>query len=192
MNRHRISADVGGTFTDVATFDDVTGKLSLGKSLTTPEALVDGIEAGIAKAGAHVSDAGLFLHGSTIAINTMLERTGAKAALLITKGFRDIYEIGRVNRPDSYNLLFKKHQPLIPRVHRYEVDERVYANGEVLTPLDQSEIAAIAEKLRREGVESVAVLFLHSYRNPAHELGAKRALQELMPGAFVTVSHELS
>src|SRR5207248_6762258 len=83
-------------------------------------------------------------------------------------------------------------QPLIPRMHRYEVDERVYATGEVLKPLDDAEIRAIAEKLKREGIEAVAVLFLHCYRNPAHELRAKRILQELLPGAFVTVSHELS
>ncbi len=188
----RIAADVGGTFTDVATFDENAGKLRLGKALSTPGALVEGIEAGVAKTGCESSDAGLFLHGSTIAINTMLERTGAKAALLITKGFRDIYEIGRVNRPDSYNLYFTKHQPLIPRMHRFEVDERVLANGEVLKPLDDAEIAGIAEKLRREGIEAVAVLFLHCYRNPAHELRAKRILQESLPDAFVTVSHELS
>jgi N-methylhydantoinase A len=188
----RIAADVGGTFTDIATFDESSGKLLLGKALSTPGALVEGIEAGIGKTGCKAADAALFLHGSTIAINTMLERTGAKAALLITKGFRDIYEIGRVNRPDSYNLYFTKHQPLIPRMHRHEVDERVLANGEVLKPLDEAEIAGIAEKLRREEIEAVAVLFLHCYRNPAHERSAKRMLQELLPDTFVTVSHELS
>ena len=188
----RIAADVGGTFTDIAAFDETTGALLLGKALSTPGSLVDGIEAGIAKAGCRSSDAGLFLHGSTVAINTMLERTGARAALLITRGFRDIYEIGRVNRPDSYNLFFTKHQPLIPRMYRHEVDERVLASGEVLTPLQESEIAAIGEQLRRAGIEAVAVLFLHCYRNPAHELQAKRLLQELLPDAFITVSHELS
>lgn len=188
----RIAADVGGTFTDVAAFDPSTGRLALGKALSTSDSLVNGIEAGILKAGACASDAGLFLHGSTIAINTILERTGARAALLITKGFRDIYEIGRVNRPDSYNLYFRKHQPLIPRVDRHEVDERLLATGEVLTPLNDAEISALSEKLRRERIEAVAVLFLHCYRNPAHELRAKRILQEAIPGAFITVSHELS
>ena len=188
----RIAGDVGGTFTDVAAFDPSTGRLALGKALTTPDFLVKGIEAGILKTGSDAADAGLFLHGSTIAINTMLERTGARAALLITKGFRDIYEIGRVNRPDSYNLYFRKHQPLIPRIDRHEVDERLLASGEVLTALDDAEISRLGEKLRREGVEAVAVLFLHCYRNPAHELRAKRILQDAMPGAFITVSHELS
>ena len=188
----RIAADVGGTFTDVAAFDPATGKLVLGKSLSTPDALVNGIEAGIGKAGCEIAESSLFLHGSTVAINTILERTGAKSALLITKGFRDIYEIGRVNRPDSYNLYFTKHQPLIPRIHRYEVDERVLASGEVLKPLEMSEIAAIAEELRRKKIEAVAILFLHSYRNPAHELQAKHVLQKLLPGIFITASHELS
>ena len=94
----RLAADIGGTFTDVAAFDEESGRLTLGKVLSTPRALVEGIEAGAAKAEARFADAGLFLHGSTVAINTILERTGAKTALLITEGFRDIYEIGRVNR----------------------------------------------------------------------------------------------
>src|SRR5205814_6767995 len=104
-------------------------------------ALVEGIETGVAKAGARFADSGLFLHGSTVAINTILERTGAKTALLITEGFRDIYEIGRVNRPDSYNLSFTKHRPLVAREHRHEVRERMLATGEVLKPLQDREIA---------------------------------------------------
>src|SRR6266850_3544767 len=165
----RLAADIGGTFTDVAAFDEASGRLILGKALSTPEALVNGIEAGVEKAGTGFAEAGLFLHGSTIAINTILERTGAKTALLITEGFRDIYEIGRVNRPDSYNLFFSKHKPLTPRRHRYEVHERLYADGTVLKPLDEDEIVALAGLLKAEGIEAVAILFLHCYRNPAHE-----------------------
>ena len=161
----RLAADIGGTFTDVAAFDEASGRLLLGKALSTPQALVEGIEAGVEKAGTGFADAGLFLHGSTVAINTILERTGARCALLITEGFRDIYEIGRVNRPDSYNLFFTKHRPLVPREHRYEVHERVLATGEVLKPLEDAEIAALAETLKRERIEAVAVLFLHCYRN---------------------------
>src|SRR6267154_5889331 len=119
----RLAADIGGTFTDIAAFDEASGRLLLGKALSTPDVLVKGIEAGVAKAGTNFADAGLFLHGSTIAINTILERTGAKTALLITEGFRDIYEIGRVNRPDAYNLYFQKHQPLVERALRFEVRE---------------------------------------------------------------------
>jgi N-methylhydantoinase A len=187
-----LAADIGGTFTDIAAFDEASGRLLLGKALSTPEALVTGIETGVAKAGANFAEAGLFLHGSTIAINTILERTGAKTALLITEGFRDIYEIGRVNRPDSYNLFFTKHRPLVPREHRYEVHERMLASGDVLKPLQDEEIAELAAVLKHERVEAVAVLFLHCYRNPAHERRAKTILEGLLPGVFVTTSHELS
>ena len=123
--RFRIAADIGGTFTDVAAFDERTGQLLLGKTLTTPARLVDGINAGVAKAGSHLSESDLFLHGSTIAINTMLERTGARVALVTTQGFRDIYEIGRVNRPDAFNLRHRKHEPLVERALRFEVKERL-------------------------------------------------------------------
>ena len=188
----RIAADVGGTFTDVAVFDERSGALRLGKTLTTPQRLVDGIENGVARADSVFSDAALFLHGTTVAINTMLERTGARTALVITAGFRDIYEIGRVNRPEAYNLYFRKHKPLVPRALRYEVHERVTAAGEVLKPLDEAELERLVPILRREGVEALAILFLHSYRNPAHELQAKRYFAEHCPDLFITVSHELS
>src|SRR5436309_831728 len=132
----RLAADIGGTFTDVAVFDDKTGQLTFGKALSRPHRLVDGIAAGVAKAQSNYRAAGLFLHGSTLAINTILERTGAKTALIITRGFRDIYEIGRINRPDAYNLFFQKHRPLVERALRFEVNERALADGEIDTPLD--------------------------------------------------------
>src|SRR5215203_1914171 len=132
----RLAADIGGTFTDIAVFDDKTGRLTFGKALSTPDRLVDGISSGVEKAGSEYRSAGLFLHGSTVAINTILERTGAKTALITTEGFRDVYEIGRINRPDAYNLYFQKHVPLIERALRFEVKERVRADGEVVTLLD--------------------------------------------------------
>ena len=106
-SRLRLAADVGGTFTDVAAFDEATGQLVFGKSLSTPINLDAGIRAAVEKSGARFADAGLFLHGATVGINSLLERKGAKTALLVTEGFRDIYEIGRINRPDAYNLFFK-------------------------------------------------------------------------------------
>jgi len=188
----RLAADIGGTFTDVAAFDVDAGKLLWGKTLSTPQQLVDGISEGVAKAGASFRDANLFLHGTTVAINTMLERTGAKTALLITEGFRDVYEIGRVNRPDAYNLYFKKHRPLVERALRFEVSERMYAEGVARKPLDEGEIRAYAKQFKEMGLEAVAVLLLHSYRNPAHELRIKQILEQEAPGLFVSVSHELS
>jgi N-methylhydantoinase A len=188
----RLAADIGGTFTDIAVFDEKTGKLTFGKALSTPAHLVEGISAGVAKAGSDYRSAGLFLHGSTIAINTMLERTGAPTALLITEGFRDIYEIGRINRPDAYNLYFRKHVPLIERALRFEVHERMLADGEVDKPLDEAEIAAFGRKLEELGIEAVAILFLNCYANADHERRAKAILEKNHPSLFVSASHELS
>jgi N-methylhydantoinase A len=134
----------------------------------------------------------LFLHGSTIAINTILERTGARTALVTTEGFRDVYEIGRINRPDSYNLYFQKHAPLVERALRFEVRERVLADGEVLTPLDEAALETLAGRLAALGIEATAVLFLHCYKNPRHEARAKAILEARCPGMFVSASHELS
>jgi N-methylhydantoinase A len=188
----RVAVDIGGTFTDVAVFDDTTGALAVGKTLTTPDRLVDGINAGVAKAGTDYAAADLFLHGSTIAVNTILERTGARTALITTEGFRDVYEIGRINRPDSYNLFFGKHEPLVERALRFEVAERVLADGEVLVPLDEAAIEALAGRLTGLGIEATAILFLHCYKNSAHEARAKAILEVLCPDMFVSASHELS
>ena len=188
----RLSADVGGTFTDVAAFDETTGELKLGKTLTTPARLVDGIEGGVAKAGADFRAARLFLHGTTVAINTILERTGAPCALITTQGFRDIYEIGRVNRPESYNLFFRRHEPLIDRDLRYEIRERIDSQGKVLIKLDEDQVRAAVADAVGQGVQAIAILFLHSYRNPAHEQRVKAIIEQSHPQLFVTASHELS
>ena len=191
-NSLRIAVDIGGTFTDLACFDEATGNISFGKALSTHGELVSGIQNTLDGAGIDLSNGYLFLHGSTIAINTLLERNGAKTALLITEGFRDIYEIGRVNRPDAYNLFFSKHEPLVPRSLRYEVSERLRADGSLHKPLDEDAVRALARELKAKHIEAVAVLLLHSYRNPDHERRVKAILKEEMPGAFVTASHELS
>src|SRR6266566_5314851 len=191
-SRLRLAADIGGTFTDIAVFDDRTGNLSFGKALSTPHRLVEGINAGVVKAGSSYKSAGLFLHGSTIAINTILERTGAKTALLVTKGFRDIYEIGRINRPDAYNLFFRKHEPLVERALRFEVKERVLSDGEIETPLDEKEIEAFGRMLARLGVEACAILFLNCYARHDHEARAKAILERNHPAMFVSASYELS
>src|SRR6202158_4946363 len=145
----RLAADIGGTFTDVSAFDERTGRLSFGKALSTPHHLVEGITAGVEKAGTDYAAAALFLHGTTIAINTILERTGARTALIITEGFRDIYEIGRINRPDAYNLFFRKHEPLVERALRFEAKERMLSDGEIETTLDEDQIEAFGRMLER-------------------------------------------
>src|SRR5713226_2439003 len=188
----RLAADIGGTFTDIAAFDERTGKLTFGKALSSPQRLVEGINAGVEKAGSDYRSAGLFLHGSTIAINTILERTGARTALLVTEGFRDIYEIGRINRPDAYNLFFRKHQPLVERALRFEVKERVLADGEIDTPRDEAEIERYGRMLDELGVEATAILFLNCYARYDHEARAKAILERNHPAMFVSASHELS
>jgi N-methylhydantoinase A len=188
----RLAADIGGTFTDVVVFDDERRRLTLGKVLSTPRSLVDGVSRGLELAGGRYADADLFLHGSTVAINALLERTGARTALLVTEGFRDIYEIGRINRPDAYNLFFRKHVPLVERALRFEVRERITAEGEVLVPLDEAGVEAVCEKLARLGIEAVAIMLLHCYVNPAHEARVREIVRRRLPHAFVTASHELS
>ncbi len=188
----RIAVDIGGTFTDLAAFNEDTGELHFGKALSTHGQLVNGIEDTLRGARIEAKDAYLFLHGSTIAINTLLERNGAETALLITEGFRDIYEIGRVNRPDAYNLFFSKHEPLIRRSLRFEVPERLRADGAVHKPLDEAAVRTLVRSLKDRGIQSVAVLLLHSYRNPAHETRVKEIVLEELPGTFVSASHELS
>src|SRR5215468_8371528 len=188
----RLAADIGGTFTDIAFFDDTTGQLTFSKTLSTPDRLVDGISSGVVKAGSDYASANLFLHGSTIAINTMLERTGAKTALITTDGFRDVYEIGRINRPDAYNLYFQKHKPLIERALCFEVKERVRADGEVVTALDETGLAALSEKLEELGIEAAAIMFINCYANARHEERAKALLTKRHPRMFVSASHELS
>jgi len=186
----RLAADIGGTFTDIALFDDKTGQLTFSKTFSTPDRLVDGISSGVVKAGSDYAAAKLFLHASTVAINTMLERTGAKTALITTDGFRDVY--GRINRPDAYNLYFQKHKPLIERALRFEIKERVRADGEVLTPLDEAGLAALREKLEELGIEAAAIMFINCYANARHEKRAKALLTKRHPSVFVTASHELS
>src|SRR5258706_10029306 len=190
--RTRLAADIGGTFTDVAAFDEKSGRLLLGKALSTPARLADGIPHGVGKAGTGYADASISLHGSTIAINTLLERSGAKTALITTAGFRDIYEIGRINRPDAYNLFFRKHEPLVERALRFEVKERVLSDGEIERPLDEKEIEAFGRMLARLGVEETAILFLNCYAKRDHEARAKAILERNHPEMFVSASHELA
>jgi N-methylhydantoinase A len=190
--RARIAADVGGTFTDIAIFDEAAGSIRLGKTLTTPRRLVEGIDNGVRKSGSSFGEANLFLHGTTVAINTLLERTGARTALVTTRGFRDIYEIGRINRPEAYNLFFRKHRPLIERALRFEVDERVMSSGAVRTALTEAELERVAGLIEAERIEALAILFLHSYCNPAHEIAARDFFARRFPGVYITASHELS
>jgi N-methylhydantoinase A len=188
----RIAVDIGGTFTDVVGFNEGTGELLLGKSMSTPRNLVDGIFAAINESGSSLPQTSLLIHGSTVVINAILERKGARTALITTKGFRDSYEIGRVNRPDSFNLHFRKHDPLIPAELCFEIEERIDAQGEILIPFNEQEARALARCLAGSEIEAIAILFLHSYRNPAHEQRMAQILSETAPKIYVTPSYEVS
>lgn len=147
---------------------------------------------GLIKGAVRFPETTTLIHGSTVVINAVIERKGAKTALVTTKGFRDVYEIGRINRPESFNPRFRKHRPLVPREDVFEVTERMLADGSVRTPFDESEAREVARIILEEGFEAVAVLFLHSYRAPQHELRMREILLEVNPSLFVSVSHELS
>jgi N-methylhydantoinase A len=186
----RIGVDIGGTFTDlVAVSDDNT--LLNSKALSTPEDQAAGIMDCLAKANLNLPDSELFLHGCTVAINTVIERKGAKTALITTRGFRDVYEIGRCNRVESYNLDFHRPKPLIPRHLRFEITERMNYKGEILIPLAADEMEGIISAIEAEGVESIAVCFLHSYANPRHERYAAEILKKALPGKYVTISSDI-
>ena len=187
----RVGVDIGGTFTDFVGMED-DGKIVISKFSTTPAELTEGVQSCFSKAGLHkLSNIEQILHGSTTAINTIIQRVGAKTALITTRGFRDVYEIGRCNRPDPWNLFFHRARPLVPREWRLEVSERMTATGDVLVPLNEAELAEIAALLRREKFEAVAVCFLHSYQNPIHEQRVGEILRRELPGVFITLSHEL-
>lgn len=188
-----IAVDIGGTFTDVAAFDAASGRLYFEKTSSTPEPDV-GALTGLRKLGAlgfDVAGAEVLKHGTTVVINSILERKGARAALVTTRGFRDVLEIGRGNRPESFNLMFSREPSFIPRDLRFEVTERMTAKGAVHKPLDMDELAQVVAQIRALEIEAVAVCFLHSYRNPAHEIAAA-AYIAANTDCFVTASHELS
>ncbi|HSC43222.1 MAG TPA: hydantoinase/oxoprolinase family protein [Candidatus Binatia bacterium] len=186
----RIAVDIGGTFTDLVAVDD-NGEIFRSKSLTTPDDLARGIKDCLRGAEIDVAGANFFVHGSTVTINAVLEHKGARTGLITTKGFRDVYEIGRGNRPEGYNLFFKRPVPLVPRDRRLEVDERLYATGAVLTPLSEESAAATIDALKSADVESIAVCLLHAYANAAHEQRLGELLRERFPAAYVSLSHEI-
>lgn len=188
----RVAVDIGGTFTDVVAFDEERGEIRLGKSLSTPSDLIEGVRTGIERAAVDRSTLEFLIHGSTVVINALIERRGVETALVTTQGFRDIYEIGRINRPDAFNLHFTKHRPLVGREAVFEVPERLAADGTVIVPLVEEAITEIAEQIRLGGYRAVAVVLLHAYRNPQHEQRVGELLKAALPNVYVTLSHEIS
>jgi len=192
----RLATDVGGTFTDLVGYDERTGELFTAKSLTTVDDQSLGVLAAITMSeqrdGLRARDVTFFAHGGTTVINAITERKGVRTALVTTAGFRDVLEIGRGNRPDLYNLQFHSPEPFVPRHLRFEVRERIDSSGKVLTPVELDDLRPIIQSCREQQVEAIAVLFLHSYANPEHEILCADILADALPELTVCASHEVS
>jgi N-methylhydantoinase A len=188
----RAGADIGGTFTDVAAVD-ADGYLHIGKRLTTHGSEGDGVLAALADTAADLSGPeSILAHGTTLVINALLERKGARVGLVVTEGFGDVIEGGRSSRPEIFNLTFRRDPVIVPPELRFEVAERVYASGEVAVQPSLDEIDALAERLREAEVEAVAVAFLNSYVQPANEQLVAERLRMRLPNLTVTVSSDIS
>jgi N-methylhydantoinase A len=190
-NMLRVATDIGGTFTDLV-FVTPDGDVVTGKSHTTPAQYEQGVMDVISAAGIQPSEFASFVHGTTIVINAITERKGAKVGLLTTEGFRDIIEIGRGHRPDFFNLEYRKPEPFVPRYLRREIRERINYKGVETAPLDLSGLPAILDDFRAEGVEAIAISFINSYANPAHEEATLAKVKELWPEVSVVASHQIT
>jgi N-methylhydantoinase A len=190
----RVAVDIGGTFTDIVLMKP-DGVLAESKVSTTPDdpshAVVDGLLALLREAAIAPADVVEFLHGTTVGSNTILQRRGARTGLLTTQGFRDVLEIGRIRMPEMFDLTWSKPAPLVPRRYRVEVDERVAADGSVVRPLDEASLERAVDQLVADGVEAIALCFINSYRNPAHERQAEAFLRRRHPDLPVSASYSV-
>jgi len=192
QNRYRISADIGGTFTDFVVMESDSGQVFTGKVLSTPKnpalAVLQGIQQLIPTPG----DIEFLVHGTTVGINAFLERKGARVLLVTTAGLRDSYSIARGDRSELYTLKYHKPERLVPRRDVHEVRERIKWDGTVLEPLRAKELQPIIEKVKREKILAIAVCFIHAYAYPQHEMQARDILSEALPGVSITLSHEVA
>jgi len=188
----RIAVDVGGTFTDVVVLGEADEGLRHEKVETVPADPASGVLGGFAKARADLGTVDFFVHGTTLGINALLTRSGARVAIVTTEGFRDVYEVGRTDREPMYDFKYRRPQTLVPRSLVFEVPERLRFDGSEIAPFDPAAATTVAQRIREAGASAVAVCFLHSYANPAHELEMERILNQEAPGVSVTLSHRLS
>src|SRR6516164_4580308 len=194
MAKARLAVDIGGTFTDLAL--EAGGARATLKVLTTPAApeqgVIDGVPRILRAAGVQATEIGIVIHGTTLATNAIIERKGAKTALITTTGFRDVLAMGNESRYDQYDLNIVLPEPLVPRYLRLPVPERLDNEGNVLLPLDSAAVRALVPALRRERVESIAVGLLHAFVNPVHERRVRDILTKELPGIPVSLSSEVS
>ena len=193
--QYRLGCDIGGTFTDFVLLNDQTGEIKTGKCLTTPQDPSDAVEEGIRALEATTPDfvgkLDELIHGTTLVINSIIERKGAKTGLITTKGFRDVLEIGREMRYAPYDIFAEFPQPLIPRRFRIEVDERVRSDGSVLKALDPEDARKAVRTLLNMGIESIAVCLLNSFENPAHEQTIQEIIEKEAPGISTSISYHV-
>jgi N-methylhydantoinase A len=185
-----VGVDIGGTFTDLLAYDTASGEVRSVKSLTTTSPAACSTTS-VPQRSTQLRSP-ICSTAPRIVINTVIQRTGSRTALITSEGFRDVLEIARANRPEPYNLLFRRADPLVERRFRYEVAERIGSRGEILTPLDRAGLAEVVEEIRAEGFDAVAIAFFNAYANPEHERIAAAYLRKELPDCFVTAATELS
>lgn len=194
--KYRLGFDIGGTFTDFVLTNETTGEMLLEKCLTTPDDPARGVNKGLdllfRKSGLDGASVEVAIHATTLITNALIERRGLKTALVATKGFRDTLEMGSEVRYDLYDLFMVKPAPLIPRDLRFEIDERITSDGEVLTAVDEAQVVALARQLAALEVRSVAIAFMHAYRNPAHERQTAAILARELPGIAISTSSSVA
>src|ERR1041384_5389249 len=192
---YRVGLDIGGTFTDFVLYDASNRRISLYKCLTTPDdpsaAALEGLSELAAQASIKVADIGEIVHGTTLVTNAIIERRGARLGLLTTRGFRDSLEMGTEQRYDIYDLFLSFPEPLVPRRHRREIVERLDRDGRVVAAIDLDSVRAALRRLADDGIESVAVSFLHAYANPAHERAVRALIDQEFPNLFVSLSSDV-
>ncbi len=188
----RVAVDIGGTFTDLVVADEAEGRVFSGKVPTTPDNPARGVLAGLDDLVADPGAIAFLVHGTTVGLNAFLERRGTRVLLLMTEGVGDAYTIARHDRKELYALRYRKPERLVPRRDVHEVAERLRFDGSVELPLREESLRPVVDKVRREGIEAVAVCLLHAYVNPAHELRVREILERECPGLSVTLSHEIA
>lgn len=191
MTRYRVSADIGGTFTDFV-YENDSGQVRIGKVPTTPDNPAQGILNAVNQFIDKPEEIEFFVHGTTVGLNALLERRGARVLLLMTGGISDTYTIARGNRAEMYNLHYRKPTQLVPRRDVHEVVERLNWDGSEHTSLDLASLASVIDKVKAEKIPAVAVCLLHAYKNPAHELAVGEYLKDALPGVSVSLSHQVA
>ena len=187
-----VGVDIGGTFTDFVGFNLATNEIVVSKARSTPRELTAGVMDCVGKSGVRLAAMETLFHGSTVVINAIIERQGARTGLVTTKGFRDVLEIGRGNRPANYDLFYQKPEPFVARRYRFEVAERIANDGAVVTPLRLADLDAVVAAVEQQQLEALGICFLHAYANSAHEEMARRYLQERLPEIYVCTSSEVA